>query len=93
MTEELRQFPREEITIEVELHFLEESARTVITRNVSHGGLLIQLKDTEHYTMGEMVHLRYKNPLEDFAETEHDAIIVRHTEDGIAVAFIEMDEF
>lgn len=93
MTEELRQFPREEVTIEVELHFLEESARTVITRNVSHGGLFIQLKDTEHYTMGEMVHLRYKNPLKDFAETEHDAIIVRHAEDGIAVVFVEMDEF
>ena len=40
-----------------------------------------------------MVHLRYKNPLKDFAETEHDGIIVRHAEEGIAVVFVEMDEF
>lgn len=93
MSENLRQFPRKEIQIEVELRFLEEDARTVITRNASEGGLFMLLKNVEHYTMGEMVNLRYKNPFGDFELTEKDAIIVRHGDAGIAVAFIEMEEF
>ncbi len=93
MSENLRQFQRKEVKIEVELSFLEDSSRTVITRDVSEGGLFMQLKDITHYPMGEMVNLRYKDPLADFAETEKDAIVVRHAEDGIAVAFIEIGDF
>ena len=93
MSENLRRFPRQEIQIEVELRFLEDSARMVITRDMSEGGLFMRLNDTEHYPMGEMVSLRFKNPLEDFSYTEKDAIIVRHTEEGMAVAYVEMDEF
>ena len=93
MSENLRRFPRQEIQIEVELRFLEDSARMVITRDVSEGGLFMRLNDTEHYPMGEMVSLRFKDPLEDFSYTEKDAIIVRHTEEGMAVAYVEMDEF
>lgn len=93
MSEELRRFPRKEIQIEVELRFLDDTARKVITQDVSEGGLFMRINDTEHYTMGEMVNLRFKNPLEDYADTEKDAIIVRQTKDGIAVAYVEMDEF
>ncbi|NOQ87997.1 MAG: hypothetical protein GQ550_03655 [Gammaproteobacteria bacterium] len=93
MTENLRRFPREEIQIEVELRFLEDNTRTVITRDMSEGGLFMRLNDTEHYPMGEMVSLRFKNPLEDFEEIEKDGIVVRHTDDGIAVAYVEIDEF
>ena len=93
MSDNLRRFPREEIQIEVELRFLEDSARTVITRDMSEGGLFLRLNDAEHYLMGEMVNLRFKNPLDDYAYIEKDAIIVRHTEEGMGVAFIEMDEF
>ena len=93
MNENLRRFPRKEIQIEVELRFLEDSSRMVITRDMSEGGLFMRLNDTEHYPMGEMVSLRFKNPLDDFSYTEKDAIIVRHTEEGMAVAYVEMDEF
>lgn len=93
MTENQRQFPRKEIEIEIELSFLEDSVRTVITRDVSEGGLFMRIKDIAHYPMGELVNLHYKNPLDDFKDTEKDAIIVRQTEDGIAVAFVEMDVF
>jgi len=93
MTKNNRKFPREEINIEVELSFLEDTPRTVITRNMSLGGLFMQLKDTDHYPLGEMVNVRYKNPLQNFEATEKDAIIVRCADDGIAVAFVEMEEF
>lgn len=93
MSENQRQFPRQEIQIEVQLRFPENNFRTVITRDVSEGGLFMRLKDTENYPMGEMVNLRFKDPLSDFEDTEKDGIIVRHTDDGIAVAYIEIDDF
>lgn len=93
MTENNRQFPRKNIQIEVELVFLSETPRTVITHDMSEGGLFMRLKDTEHYPMGEMVNLRFKNPLANFEDTEKDGIVVRHTDDGIAVAYIEIDDF
>jgi hypothetical protein len=93
MSENLRRFPRQEIQIEVELRFLDDDPRTAITRDMSEGGLFMRIKDTGHYPMGEMVSVRFKNPLQDFEDTQKDAIIVRHSDDGIAVAFVEMDEF
>lgn len=93
MSENNRQFPRKEIQIEVELSFLGADSRTVITRDMSEGGLFMRLHDTEHYPMGEMVNLRFKDPLDNFKETEKDGIIVRHTDDGMAVAYIEIDGF
>ncbi len=93
MSENLRKFPRKEIQIEVELSFLEEETQKVITRDVSEGGLFMQLSDPAHYTMGEMVGLSFKDPLQDFEDTHKDAIVVRQTDDGIAVAYIEMGDF
>ena len=92
MSNNQRQFPRQDLHIEVEFNFLEEAPRKVITRDISHGGLFMLLNDSAHYTMGEMVSLNYKDPLDDHVETHKDAIIVRHTDDGIAVAFIEIDD-
>jgi len=92
MPENLRRFPRKEIEIEVELRFLEDSAHTLITRNMSEGGLFLRVKDTSHYPLGEMINLRFKDPLDDFSDTEKSGIIVRLADDGIAVAFVEIDE-
>jgi len=93
MNENQRQFPRKDIQVEVELSFLEDDLRTAITRDISQGGLYIQLDNPEYYPMGEMINLRFNNPLSDNEETIKDGIIVRRAENGIAVAFIEMDEF
>ena len=93
MSDNQRQHPRQEIQIEVELSFLEDDTRTVITRNVSQGGLFMKLDNSTHYTMGDMVSLNFKNPLQDLEDTYKDAIIVRHSDEGIAVAFIEMGDF
>ena len=93
MSENHRQHPRQEIQIEVELSFLEDTARTVITRDMSEGGLFMRLNNADHYPMGEMVSLNFKDPLDDYATTSKDGIIVRHTDDGIAVAYMEIDGF
>ena len=93
MSAEKRQFPRQEIQIEVVLSFLEDTARTVTTRDMSKCGLFLQLNDTDRYPMGEMVNLHFKNPLNNLEDTEKDGVVVRHTNDGIAIAFIEMEEF
>ena len=93
MSDNKRQFPRQEVQIEVELNYLDDSSRIVITRDMSQGGMLMRLDNTEHYSMGEMVNLRFKNPLVNYEETEKDAIIVRHTDAGVAVAFVEIDGF
>ena len=93
MYENKRRFPRQEMQIQVELSYLEDTAVTVTTRNMSQGGLFLQLKNTDHYPMGEMVHLHFKNPLNNLEETTKDGVIVRHCDDGIAIAFVEMEEF
>ena len=93
MTENNRQHPRKKIQIEVELNFSSEESRVVITHDLSEGGLFMRLKDSTHYPMGEMVNLRFKNPLANYEDTEKDAIIVRHTDDGMAVAYVEMGDF
>ena len=92
MSENHRQFPRKDIQIEVVLNFLEDEARKVITRDLSEGGLFMRLNNPNHYTMGEMVNVNFKNPLNDFEDTNKDAIIVRHSDEGIAIAFIEIED-
>lgn len=93
MTKNKRHFPRKEIEIEIELSFLEDAARTVIMHDMSQGGVFLKLDNTKHYPMGEMVNLRFKNPLENFEETVKEGVIVRHANDGIAIAFVEIDTF
>lgn len=92
MTKNKRQFSRKKLQIEVALNYLENSSHSAITRNISPGGMFIQLNNPGHYPMGEMVNLSYKNPLHNDEETFKDCIIVRQTDDGIGVAFIEIDE-
>ena len=93
MTKNKRQFPRKEIQIEIELSFLEDHSCTVVTHDMSQGGMFLQLDNTEHYPMGEMVNLRFNNPLDNNVETVKDGVIVRHANNGIAVAFVEIDSF
>ena len=93
MSKKKRQFERSKIKIEVALSYLEDSTRTVTTRDISEGGLFMRLDNPDHYLLGEMVNIKYADPLADDLDTEKDAIIVRHAEKGIAIAFIEIDVF
>ncbi len=93
MTKELRKHCRKEIKVEVKLNYLEDDARTVNTINVSKGGVYLALDNPEHYTMGELVTLQFNDALEDIKDPFKNAVIVRQAGQGIAVAFIEMNDF
>jgi len=53
----------------------------------------MKLDDPDHYPLGEMLSLTYNDPLHNNEETHKEGIIVRCADDGIAVAFVEMEEF
>ncbi len=93
MFTDLRNYPRQEIQIDITLYFLEDSPHAVVSKNISEGGLFLLLDDPQHYPLGELVSLHFRNPLGDNSETEKDAVIVRTNDEGIAVAFIDMEAF
>ena len=86
MSENQRKYPRKEIRIEVALSFMEDQARSVITRDISEGGLFMMVDDPNYYPLGEMVSLAFQDPLNSLAHTHKEAIVVRHDAQGIGVA-------
>ena len=93
MSENKRKYPRKEIHVDVHLSFLDNEPVDVHTRDISEGGMFLILDDTSAYPLGEMVNLRYNDPIHDNTNTEKDAIIVRVADDGLGVAFVELDAF
>ena len=92
MSKELRARARKKIQVNVELNFLGDSPHTAYTRDVSESGLYIVLDNPQHYPLGELVNLHFKNPFDGDNNTEKDAVIVRTENNGIAVAFIDMGD-
>ena len=93
MSENKRRYPRKEIKVSVELTFLDQPYTIVNTRDISEGGMFIEVKPADSFPVGELVNVHYLNPLKDNEDTYKDAAIVRVVEDGIAISFIEMAEF
>ncbi len=93
MVKDLRAHPRKNVQVNVALYFLEDSPSMVVTRDLSEGGLFMLLDNPRHYPLGELVNIKYKNPLNNHQETEQDAVIVRTDATGIAIAFIDMESF
>jgi len=92
MGKNLRKHPRQEIKVSVELTFLDEPYAIVNTRNISEGGMFIEVESPEKFPIGEMVHVHYLDPLENNVDKFKDAIIVHIEKDGIGIAYIEMAE-
>ena len=93
MTKNQRRHHSKEIKVSVELTFLDEPYTIVKTRDISEGGMFIEVKPADVFPVGELVNVHYLNPLKDNEDTFKDAAIVRVVEDGIAISFIEMAEF
>jgi len=93
MSENKRKHSRHEIHVDVKLSYLENVPKHVFTRDISEGGMFLEIDNTSNYPLGEMVHLKYNDPDLDEAVTEKDAIIVRVADDGLGIAFVELDSF
>jgi len=93
MSENKRRHPRIDIKVSVELTFLEERYQVVKTRDISEGGMFIELNSNGKYPIGEMVQLHFLDPLKQDEDTFKDAVIVRITPEGIGVSYVEMDAF
>ena len=93
MTENQRRHPRTEIKVSVELTFLDDPYTIVNTRDISEGGMFIEVNSPSKFPIGEMVHIHYLDPLNNNEDTFKDAIFVRVADDGIGIAFVELAEF
>ena len=93
MSKELRQHDRKNIKVSVEMTFLDEPYAIVNTRNISTGGMFLEVENAEKFPIGEMVSVHYLDPLNGDADTFKDAIIVHKHTDGFGICFIEMTEF
>ena len=90
MSKNLRKHPRKEIKVSVQLTFLDEPYTIVNTRNMSEGGMFIEVEPSDKYPIGEMVNVHYLDPLDNNEDKFKEAIIVHVAQDGIGIAFIEM---
>jgi c-di-GMP-binding flagellar brake protein YcgR len=91
--EDLRRHPRHPIKVSVELTFLDEPYSVVQTRDISQGGMFIEVNTAEKFPVGELVNLHFLDPLNDNEDTFKDAMIVHVGNDGFGVSYIEMTEF
>lgn len=93
MSENNRKFTRHEVQVNVQLSYLDHETRQVRSRDISEGGMFLEIDNASDYLLGEMVHLKYNDPARDNLDTEMDAIIVRIADDGLGIAFVILDEF
>lgn len=88
-----RKHQRRELRVYVQLSFLDNEPVSIYTRDISDGGMFLEIYDPSIYPLGEMVQIKYNDPGNDNVDTEKDAIVVRIADDGIGIAFVELDAF
>ena len=93
MSENNRRHERHDIQIDVMITLVGNEPQTIKTHDISEGGMFLNTRSSSGFPLGEMVHIQYNNPLSNNADTEVDAIIVRLSDNGVGIAFIEMDAF
>ena len=93
MTQEKRRFERRVAHLEVELAFPSGEVQVARTRDISEGGVFLVLDKLRRPVIGEVVTIKLLEDESDHAETlpSNDAVVVRQEEDGIGLAFIELD--
>jgi c-di-GMP-binding flagellar brake protein YcgR len=89
MAENKRKSPRHELRVDVQLSFLAHEPTPAKTRDISEGGMFLEVEDSSEYKVGEILHLRYSDPFHNNTDTVIDALVVRITSDGIGITFPE----
>lgn len=79
--------------MELELATPAGDVHKVMTRDMSEGGLFIDLGRAHQPVIGEVIALTPldENDPQSQQLPSHDAVVVRQTDSGIGVAFIELD--
>ena len=93
MVENHRKYERTEIEVDVELSFGESITVHAKTHDVSEGGMFLKLDDSSQFPLGDMVIVRFKDPLNNNQDTTKDAAIVRVADHGIAIAYVDLLAF
>ncbi len=93
MDKELRKHPRQQIHLDVELGFPSGEKQTVRTQDVSDGGVFLVVDKLRRPIIGEVVEVRILNDEDDTGVSipTNDAVVVRQEENGIGLAFIELN--
>ena len=89
MADNQRKYPRHKVNVNVQLSFLAYEPTPARTRDISDGGMFLEIDNSSEYQIGEILHLRYRNPFRDNRDTMIDAIVVRITSDGLGITFPE----
>ncbi len=87
MTDNKRKTPRREVHVNVQLSFLAYEPTPAKTRDISDGGMFIEVDNSSEYQIGEILHLRYSDPFHDNLDTTIDATVVHITSDGLGITF------
>ena len=89
MADNQRKHPRRELLVDVQLSFLAYEPTPAKTRDISEGGMFLEVENSSEYKIGERLHLKYRDPFHDNTDTIIDAVVVRITSDGIGINFPE----
>lgn len=93
MTENNRKYPRTTIELDVEVSFGTDITSNGRTTDISEGGMFFTIEQPDRFPLGDMVMVRYNDPLNNEEDTTKDAVIVRVADHGIAVAYVDLDAF
>jgi c-di-GMP-binding flagellar brake protein YcgR len=91
MNADRRRHPRIPMEVEVEFHCPGGEMRVVRTRDLSGGGVLLVISETERPPLGAQVQVRVVGTLGDEGETPPLVAgrVVRHLPEGVAVEFVD----
>lgn len=88
-----RKYQRHVVHLEVELGFPEGENQIVRTQDVSNGGVFLVVDKLRRPVIGEVVTVKLINSEQNtsFSFPSNDAVVVRQEENGIGLAFIELN--
>lgn len=93
LSQEKRKFIRREACFEVELGLPSGDVQLVGTRDISDGGVFILLDQLQRPVIGEVVTVKLTEKTQNAGASfpSGDAVVVRQEDEGVGLAFIELD--
>jgi len=93
LSQEKRKYIRREARFEVELGLPSGDIQLAGTRDVSDGGVFILLDPLQRPVIGEVVTVKLIENTQNAGEIfpSGDAVVVRQEDEGVGLAFIELD--